>query len=69
MLRAMMGASAIDAASASNGVIASRIYAQAEENEAVTSDSSAAISMPLPRNKPTTADVFVDALGGRFAKG
>ncbi|WP_139229330.1 hypothetical protein [Cohaesibacter marisflavi] len=65
------GQQAVEAASASNGVIASRIYAQASEPVAAPAASETE-GMALPKRKPAaaevTADVYVDSLAGALPR-
>ncbi len=68
------GQQAIEPASSSNGVIASRIYAQASETVPAAAPTAFGGSegMALPRRKPSaadiTADVYLDNLAGALPK-
>ncbi|WP_319413588.1 transglycosylase SLT domain-containing protein [uncultured Cohaesibacter sp.] len=71
------GERSVDEASAHTGVIASRIYSQATgatEQSGTPSAETAGSSVPLPRSKPsvadvsTTADVYVNELNGMLPR-
>ncbi len=61
------GQQAIEAASASNGVIASRIYTQASDTTVAPETATEVDGMALPRSKPATTDVVVDAFEDSLA--